>query len=105
MREEIADTEGGATGGRNDPEGLFGLGRAMAAEKEAGTVRGEIGDGGLGELGGQGKGAELTGVDVDGGDLEVAVLEDGGEDACAIGGENRQALHGWGAREDAIAMG
>jgi hypothetical protein len=36
--EDVADAEGGAADGGDDPEGLFGLGGEMVAEEQAGAV-------------------------------------------------------------------
>ena len=105
MGEDVADSECGAADGRNGPERLLGFGREMIAEQEAGAVGGDVAECGAGDLGGHRERSDGAVGEGDAGDVIVAVVDGGGEEADAVGSGGGEALHSVDTGGEVAAVG
>ncbi len=93
MGEDVADAEGGAADGGDDPKGLLGFGGEVVAEEEAGAVGGDVAEGRAGDFSGEIEGGDGATGEGDGGEHGVAVVDSGGEEVDAVGGDGGEVLH------------
>jgi hypothetical protein len=83
--EDVADAEGRAADGGNDPERLLGLGREMVAQQETGAVGRDVAEGRRGHLGRNIDWSDGSARESNGTDAVVSAVDDAGEEMDAVG--------------------